>query len=138
MSCTWAFIFDCARRHNLKRVYNTRVGGGHFAEYLNRQPQYNYNMLHVESLQPVLARYPDIEVRDLIEIFNDPNKVFQPENQHLLKKSLLVNAWDPWSMVGNGNSMDDSLDGKFGRISAMAVLCWPQTNPDLQYVPVSV
>lgn len=138
MSCTWTFIFDCARRHNLSRIYNTRVGGGHFAEYLNRHPQYDYNRLHLESLEPVKARYSGIEVKDLGEIFRDPDKVFQPGMRQILEESLLVNAWDPWSMVGNGNAMDDSLDGKFGRISAMAVLCWPQTNPDLQYVPVSV
>lgn len=28
---------------------------------------------------------------------------------------LLVNAWDPWSMVGNGNAGDNSLDGFYGR-----------------------
>ena len=26
-----------------------------------------------------------------------------------------MNAWDPWSMVGNGNAGDNSLDGFFGR-----------------------
>ena len=35
--------------------------------------------------------------------------------REFVPKSLLVNAWDPWSMVGNGNAADDNLDGKFGR-----------------------
>lgn len=33
----------------------------------------------------------------------------------IAKPGLLVNAWDPWSMVGNGNAGDNSLDGFFGR-----------------------
>ena len=54
-----------------------------------------------------------------------------------LQKTLFVNAWDPFSMVGNGNAKDDSLDGQWGRISAMAVLCWPLTNPHIRYHPVN-
>jgi len=48
-----------------------------------------------------------------------------------LAKALLVNAWDGWSMIGNGNFRDNSLDGFMGRSTAMAVLGWPKTNPHL-------
>lgn len=48
------------------------------------------------------------------------------------KKTLYVNAWDPHSAVGNGNSADDSLDGYFGRASAMAALCHTFTNERLR------
>jgi len=41
---------------------------------------------------------------------------------------LFVNAWDPWSLPGNGNFRDQSLDGYVGRRSAISCLCWPQTN----------
>ena len=51
-----------------------------------------------------------------------------------LNNILFVNAWDPYSLVGNGNNMDDSLDGYFGRISAMSILCWSITNPFIQYI----
>jgi hypothetical protein len=51
-----------------------------------------------------------------------------------LDKILFVNAWDPYSLVGNGNNMDDSLDGYFGRISAMSILCWSITNPYIKYI----
>ncbi len=50
-----------------------------------------------------------------------------------LDKVLFVNAWDPWSIVGNGNARDISLDGYFGRSTAMSLLCWPLTNPYIQY-----
>jgi hypothetical protein len=41
-----------------------------------------------------------------------------------LSRMLIVNAWDPFSMAGNGNGFDESLDGHLGRISAISVLCW--------------
>lgn len=49
-----------------------------------------------------------------------------------IRKCLFVNAWDPWSMAGNGNGMDKSLDGFIGRRSMIALLCWPLTNTHLQ------
>jgi len=47
--------------------------------------------------------------------------------------TLYVNAWDPWSMIGNGNGRDNSLDGYWGRCSNMAVLGWSVTNPWMMY-----
>eukprot|EP00965_Chrysotila_dentata_P261648 6214326-Pleurochrysis_carterae.AAC.3 len=46
-----------------------------------------------------------------------------------LDTCLFTNAWDPWSIIGNGNRADDSSNGRWGRQSAMSVLCWPITNP---------
>jgi hypothetical protein len=53
--------------------------------------------------------------------------------QSELDTSLIINAWDPFSMVGNGNSGDISLDGYIGRISAVGVLSWPITNPQIKW-----
>lgn len=50
-----------------------------------------------------------------------------------LESILFVNAWDPFSVVGNGNAGDNSLDGYFGRITAMSVLCWPKFNKKITY-----
>ena len=50
--------------------------------------------------------------------------------------TLYVNAWDPWSMIGNGNDRDNSLDGNWGRCSNMAVLGWYETNPFMKYTAV--
>jgi hypothetical protein len=50
-----------------------------------------------------------------------------------LDETLIINAWDPFSMVGNGNAGDISLDGYIGRISAIGVLSWPITNPQIQW-----
>lgn len=53
-----------------------------------------------------------------------------------LETTLFVNAWDPWSLIGNGNGCDNSLDGHWGRISNMAVLGWLRTNPAMKFVAV--
>ncbi len=44
-----------------------------------------------------------------------------------------ANAWDPWSMLGNGNAGDDSLDGVWGRHTALAATGWPPNNPAMEY-----
>ena len=50
-----------------------------------------------------------------------------------VEHTLYVNAWDPWSLIGNGNNRDMSLDGHWGRCSNMAVLGWSETNPYIQF-----
>jgi len=49
-----------------------------------------------------------------------------------LQNTLFCNAWDCWSMLGNGNSSDNSMDGYWGRSSAIARIGWPVSNPALQ------
>lgn len=53
-----------------------------------------------------------------------------------LANTVFVNAWDPWSIIGNGNASDNSLDGYWGRSSNMSVLGWPKTNPYIKYICV--
>lgn len=49
-------------------------------------------------------------------------------NLHL-HECLWLNAWDPHSVVGNGNMNDSSLDGYYGRSSSLGLMCFPLTNP---------
>jgi len=65
-----------------------------------------------------------------------PNLLVTPPLAGNLDRTLFVNAWDPLSMVGNGNFGDSSLDGRIGRRSALAFLCWPSINPQIRYVAV--
>jgi len=46
---------------------------------------------------------------------------------------LIQNAWDPHSIAGNGNKGDQSLEGFIGRSTSIAALCWPVTNPYINY-----
>lgn len=55
-----------------------------------------------------------------------------------IERTLFINAWDPWSLVGNGNELDHSVDGMYGRQSALALLCWPLTNPHIRYNKIEV
>ena len=56
-----------------------------------------------------------------------------PDGQTLGDNILWVNAWDPFSMLGNGNYNDGSVDGYFGRKTAISVIGWPVTNPDITF-----
>lgn len=136
MSQMWRFIFECARRQGLKRVHLADVGGGNFSLGLEKSPRTSYAALKEQSLGPVLKEYAgEVEMQQLQRI---PDWAFTAKARPILAESLLVNAWDPWCMVGNGNDKDNSLDGFFGRCTAMALLCWPLTNPFLRWESVKV
>lgn len=59
------------------------------------------------------------------------------ENTEDLEESLFINAWDPWSFVGNGNSSDNSWDGAFGRFTMMSVLAIHKLNKYIKYHDIS-
>jgi len=82
-----------------------------------------FNQIDLEVDYPVIHKKQDI--RSLIY-----------ELHRSLESVLFINAWDPFSIIGNGNAMDESLDGNFGTITAMSVLGWPLTNPDITYEKV--
>lgn len=50
-------------------------------------------------------------------------QVFTPEGERCCSSSLLVNAWDPWSFVGNGNAGDNS-HSDLERVGAAARSLW--------------
>ena len=57
-----------------------------------------------------------------------------------VSKTAFVNAWDCWSVPGNGNARDYSLDGFVGRVSNVGVLGNGMTNAwlmqDIVYIGV--
>ena len=55
-----------------------------------------------------------------------------------LKTTLFVNAWDCWSMLGNGNFGDKSADGFWGRTTAISLLGWPGSNSQIKRQPVEI
>jgi len=72
----------------------------------------------------IWAQYPD---------FNVPSAFFGKWTEDL-EDRLFVNAWDCWTMLGNGNELDDSADGFWGRSSAISLLGWPMSNPHIRYI----
>jgi len=65
-------------------------------------------------------------------VIGDIRTLFQTKGAEWnLDELLLVNAWDPWSIAGNGNAADNSMDGALGSVTAIGCLSWPLTNPRL-------
>lgn len=129
----WMFVFECAKRHHLRYVYLSDAAGSELCRGLVEQGsrEHSYERLKQESLEPVLSRYRDsVELAPLADF---PAWPFSQEGRRLAEDSLLVNTCGPWSFVGNGHASDDSLDGLFGRSTALSLLCSPWTNPRLRY-----
>jgi hypothetical protein len=88
-----------------------------------------------------------INDRGIKESFNKSSnitsiKVFFPEitgqfTQDELNETLFINAWDPFSIVGNGNKGDGSLDGYIGRHTAAGILSWPIFNEKIKYEAIN-
>ena len=77
------------------------------------------------NIEKKWAQYPNFDV---------PSAFFEGDWAEDLDNRLFVNAWDCWSMLGNGNGADDSADGFWGRSSAIALLGWPTSNPHIRFL----
>ena len=121
----WKYLFVCATKLKLNKVYIFNVGGGAFApKKINFTEE-----IFKPSFEKIRSSYPQIKVLN-----SDFNGQKVPELFSDAKPDILyVNAWDPWSIIGNGNERDNSLDGSYGRCSNMSVLGWSVTNTKIKY-----
>lgn len=137
-------IFQCAVDNNLTTIVMSLVGASNFCilytEDDNRIKYFRDNIWKsaweesMEDYETLLKNIDNIKFmgtqkwsdsnldREDIGYFPDNIKKIDPD------KTLFVNAWDPWSLPGNGNCSDNSLDGYVGRCTMSAVLSWPHTN----------
>lgn len=147
--------FQCTIDLGLKKICLCYLGGKSFAT-LYKPKQLAYRELFFEALEKVLT--PEVlAALDEISILGyDPHdhphalmKQVAPDFKKIIEKHhkkcrllgyipgilsedmLFMNAWDPHSVVGNGNQNDDSLDGYFGRLSDMGYMSIPELNPHL-------
>ena len=131
----WRIAFTCCRRQGLKFIHTSFVGGGAFSpkgrhDYVRR--------IYRPVMSMISAEFPDITIIEkFFPEFVVPSS-FGSISQKQMDQTLYVNAWDPWSIVGNGNSNDNSLDGYWGRSSALAVLCWPVINKQMKVIPLKL
>jgi predicted RNA-binding Zn ribbon-like protein len=123
----WSFMVTAARRKHLRRVEYAEVGGQAFGELLEELTGLTY----AELFGATFPGERSAEGLDVTKLGWVPHQILG-RTQEDLDGVLLVNAWDPLALVGNGNARDHSLDGWFGRSTAMGLLCWPLTNPHLQ------
>lgn len=127
-TCIWRKAFECAKYWNLSTIVATQVGNGAFRPAFISYQEFKVGV-HDKVLSDMKKAYPDVKVVEPKNVFN----MIYKYDQARLDDLLFVNSWDPHSMLGNGNRIDDSLDGKFGRCSAIAVLGWPGTNLHVRY-----
>ena len=92
-----------------------------------------YCYIVYKTVYKLIKEYKDVNVAALPRI---PDGVFKDDFD--TETALLTNAWDPWSFIGNGNFSDESLDGYFGRSTAMQILSWPIVNKEIKYIPVDL
>ena len=62
-----------------------------------------------------------------------PTILEHPDIKYKLDDTLLINAWDCWSVPGNGNEYDNSLDGYIGRYTQIGINGTSITNKYLTY-----
>lgn len=136
----WKYAFICAKLKKLKQIHITAVGGGNFlpknisgnnfTKYILKPAVEKAQISEDKSkrIKLIWTSYPEFIIPHSF------SKIPQKE----MDKTLYINAWDPFSMVGNGNSGDNSLDGFWGRSSALVALCWSLSNPYIKYYPCNL
>lgn len=157
-------IWKCAEDHKLTTVVLSLVGGGVFSSLYNDDLKIGFqrsvwvpaffNSLNSYVLKNITIQFMGAKNSDALTLINMNSRVnniigykcldigFFPDNISFIdpEKTLFVNAWDPWSMPGNGNWYDASLDGYIGRRTMIALLSWPLTNEhmnkDEKYIEV--
>ena len=134
----WAYAFAAALQHGLTCIQAFGVGSGAFRPDCVGEAAFlrDYVDGAIEVARGMVPHAEGIAVRR-DDGFFIPNGLFAASAEDIAT-TLYVNAWDPWSMVGNGNARDRSLDGYWGRSTAMAPLCWPKTNPAISYEAVQM
>jgi hypothetical protein len=146
-------IFLACRYWGFTSLVMSKVGAKNFAskykdnEILGDNVSQFQDKIWWPTWNQVRARYPDIKditFMGLGESAEDEQwediGLF-PECVKKKPQSLFVNSWDCWSIVGNGNAGDESLDGYVGRSSTAAVASWPKTNmymTDRSYIMLEV
>ena len=130
----WEFAFRDIKLRGLEKLVFYDVGAGAFSQGLQSLlPQFDFNKMLIETRKQAQIN----EDAGEITVIRGCSPIAHCLFSKLENKALYVNAWDPWSIVGNGNNLDASLDGAYGRSSNMGVLCSPITNPSIsKYIKV--
>lgn len=146
-------VYECAETNKLSTVVMSLVGGDNFATYY--KPRQLTDKDNMESFRAEIW-FPAFRIirakhKHISTIFMgtaEVKKEFEKEygsdyhdigyfpantNEVDRKKTLFVNAWDPFSLPGNGNCHDKSLDGFMGCNTTIALTGSPMTNPFMSY-----
>lgn len=137
----FTLIFETARRLGKPNIVMSFVGANNFALYWAGGPEQFRRTVWAPTFNDVAQRYPDLNIMFTGAVANRkaryknvgmfPKLLEHPDIKNKLDDTLLINAWDCWSVPGNGNERDNSLDGYMGRFSQIGVNGTSLTNPYL-------
>lgn len=139
-------MFECARHLGLTRIIMPIIGGGSFSALYRDGRDAFQTDIFIPALMSCIENYPDIIIAYTTCDKNCPaalylkNKkikyvgkfpIFLNNDWFDNKTTLVGNAWDCHSILGNGNKGDNSMDGWVGRFSAIQFFGLGITNPYL-------
>ncbi len=123
----YAQVFAFANANRFENIELSLVGCGAFATHSGITPSAMQAGMK-QICNTLWKRYPTINnITFNSYVPNDVAKKNSPT-------TLWVNAGDPHSLLGNGHEGDASLDGYWGRSTAICALGWPETNPEMNCV----
>lgn len=134
-------IYLCAELHELDTVVLSLFGAFNFIALLNDPQRAQFWTIYIEACKQVQSKYRNINTKYMgldqtfklnTEFYLNTEDIGKfPDNIMAVnrRKTLFVNAWDPHTVIGNGNNCDNSLDGFVGRCTAVAILGHPTLNP---------
>ena len=133
----WRLALAAAEVTSCKQILLYNVGGGAFAGPFYERFR---EEIFEPAIKPLLPLFEKKEITVIgydwfLHTFTSPS-IPECLDEVNLETTLFVNAWDPWTLIGNGNERDRSLDGFWGRISNMAILGWLPTNPSIKFMAV--
>ena len=131
-------IFNTAIILKMKNIVMSFVGANNFAMLWKGGPTNFRKQIWIPTFKEVVKDYKGLNIMFMgADITGYENLGFFPQiinNSNIrdkINKTLLINAWDCWSVPGNGNSNDNSLDGFIGRNTQIGILGTSLTNPQL-------
>lgn len=128
-ACIWYLAFQAAYDNGFTKLSDVHVGGGAF--FPVEWSEYFRTKVHDTAfflLGYHTAAFPFPTVR----LVSPPTQVPRDLRDYVHEGVLHVNAWCHSSFVGNGNAVDNTLDGAWGCTGPWAPLAWPLTNPWLR------
>ncbi len=156
MTIMFRKIVHCFKTNGFKKLIMSGVGMGNFkklARNLGINAEDIFLRCCVEQFTDIFKSGSDkMLMFNLVEFINNsvvadkfnnsqnimaaseyfPN-ITEKFTQEELNKTLFINTWNPFSIVGNGNQGDRSLDGYIGCHTASGILSWPIFNKKIKY-----
>lgn len=133
-------IERCVLRNRFERIVFADFGLSESIKIAKDQ----FNVDHVHILQEVFRQYlwkvPSLSIGETNLPTTEVSKtgslvdtIRAIKMSGKLDKTLFVNSANPVALLGNGNQLENTSNGIFGRMTAISVLGWGVTNKNINY-----